>query len=554
MPNITRGGRMTGLMSYLVGTGRSNEHREPHLVAGDSAIMAWHDDSELDNEAALQIGWELDHPRRAFGAKVTTAIKDDAGHVVGQKDAHVWHCSLTLRSDEPAARPESGNDKPGLSDEQWAAISEQFVADMGFADPASDEPPCRWVALRHGPSKGGNDHVHIVVGLVHEDGTKANVWNDRKRAQKIAGELERKHGLQVLASRDAGHTARGEKPAERAVADRRGAPEVASAKLARTVRACAAAASDEAEFVRRVRAAKVRIRPRYASGRGDVVSGYSVALPTAQDQATMWYGGGRLARDLTLPRLRADWPDTPEHATGALAEWGAAKRNRAPSTPGREATRPDAEMWARYTTEVTALREQLRAVPADDRALWAHVARETAGAFAAWSISVEGDTPGPLAATADILARSAQLRADQVRPRPAGLASARGAALLLASVAHGGSGPVAHAALLRQLVNTARALHDAHVAAGDAQRAAEISAVVTGQLQAVAARLPSPDPDRATLAVEDAQAVEAARLAAAGQLPPRAPGSPVPAALDPPPSRPGQRPGIERPDQSKIER
>lgn len=39
MPNITRGARMSGLMSYLAGPGRSNEHSEPHLVAGDAAIM-----------------------------------------------------------------------------------------------------------------------------------------------------------------------------------------------------------------------------------------------------------------------------------------------------------------------------------------------------------------------------------------------------------------------------------------------------------------------------------------------------------------------------------
>jgi len=42
---------------------------------------------------------------------------------VGVKDAHVWHCSLSLRADEPE-----------LSDEQWAHIAEEFVAGMGFAD------------------------------------------------------------------------------------------------------------------------------------------------------------------------------------------------------------------------------------------------------------------------------------------------------------------------------------------------------------------------------------------------------------------------------------
>ena len=40
MPNVVRGERMGGLMVYLTGKGRRNEHTEPHLVAGDSAMMA----------------------------------------------------------------------------------------------------------------------------------------------------------------------------------------------------------------------------------------------------------------------------------------------------------------------------------------------------------------------------------------------------------------------------------------------------------------------------------------------------------------------------------
>ena len=73
MPNITRGGRMLGLMAYLVGPGREgNEvHIEPHLVTGDAAIMAWHDDAVLGRPRRMQIGRELDHPRVAFGTEVT---------------------------------------------------------------------------------------------------------------------------------------------------------------------------------------------------------------------------------------------------------------------------------------------------------------------------------------------------------------------------------------------------------------------------------------------------------------------------------------------------
>src|SRR4051812_34186511 len=240
IPNITRGGRIGGVLVYLVGPGRENEHSEPHLVAGDSSVLAWHDDAELDRAAALEIARTLDHPRRAFGTRVTTAVKDKDGRRVGERDAHVWHCSLNLSAEEGA-----------LTDEQWARIAEEFVARMGFAGDGVAHP-CRWVAVRHGASKAGNDHVHLVVSLVHEDGRVANGWNDRPRAQATCGELERKHGLRVLESRAAGRGgARGHKPAERATATKAGSEELPRERLERVVRASAAASVDEAEFVRR---------------------------------------------------------------------------------------------------------------------------------------------------------------------------------------------------------------------------------------------------------------------------------------------------------------
>ncbi len=510
MPNITRGERMGGLLAYLAGGGRSNEHTDPHLVAGDPAVMAWHDDAVLDRQAALAIARALDHPRRAFGTEV-------AG-------GSVWHCSLSLRADEGQ-----------LTDERWAAIATDFVERMGFTD-SSGRAPCRWVAVRHGASSAGNDHVHVAVSLVREDGTKASVWNDRPRAQRIAGELEVEHGLEVLESRQAGRGDRGIKPAELERTVRRGEPEPERVTLARTVRGCAAAAGDEGEFVRRARRAGLLVRPRYAAGRDDVVAGYSVAARPRAGERLVWYGGGHLARDLTLPRLRADWPDTPQHAGEAAAEWGAAQRGRRPVAPGRESAQVDPALWERHTAEVAALREQLRAVPVDDVATWAHVAKETAGAFAAWSLQVEA-SPGPLAATADALARSSQVRAHQARGQRAGVPSAKGAALLLASVGHGGTGTVAQAALLVQLANTAKALHDAHRAGGDARRAAEIARVVRAQLAAVSAALPAHQMvGTGTGTAVNEQAAQAARVARTGQVPLRAPGSPVLADLRP---RPG---------------
>lgn len=517
MPNITRGGRMGGLMVYLAGPGRANEHSEPHLIAGDPAIMAWHDDAVLDRDSALAIARALDEPARAFGTSVLVADKDTAGEISGYKDGHVWHCSLSLRADEGQ-----------LTDEKWGAIASDLVERMGFGG-GDGKAACRWVAVRHGVSKAGNDHVHIAVSLVREDGTKASTWNDRPRAQRVAGELEAQHGLVILESRTAGRGSRGISPTEQARQQRNGAPEPERVTLARRVRAIATAAQDEGEFVRRARLEGLLIRPRYAAGRQDVVVGYSVALRSATGDKPVWFGGGHLDRDLTLPRLREQWPDTPQGAGDAAAEWNAARRGTRPIAPGREIDEPDPQMWEQYASEIGALREQLRAVPADDAGTWAQVARETSGVFAAWSVRTES-TPGPLAATSDALARFAQVRAHRVPVKPAPSASVKGVAMMLMAAADGGQSKTSQAVMLRQLANTMRALYEAHQGAGQVQAAAQIAATVRGQLAVVAARLPAVGAP-APLGPET-ETQRAARIASRGRVQP-APGSPVPTRLDP---------------------
>ena len=162
-------------------------------------------------------------------------------------------------------------------------------------------------------------------------------------------------------------------------------------RLERTVRAASTASLDEGEFVRRLRRGGVLIRPRLRRG-DDVVAGYSIAVGPATGDKPIWFGGGRLARDLTLPRLREGWPDRPETAQGAVEEWRATSKNPwqyRPAAPGREESTPDPQLWKQYTDELAQLRKQLRDVPVTDRATWAHVARETSGAFAAWSWRVE---------------------------------------------------------------------------------------------------------------------------------------------------------------------
>jgi hypothetical protein len=172
----------------------------------------------------------------------------------------------------------------------------------------------------------------------------------------------------VLESRDTGATSPGVKPAEAERAVRLGLPEPARLTIARTVRACAVAAHDEAEFVRRCRTEGLRVRARFADGRGDVVVGYAVALRPVKGERPLYSSGRGLAKDLALPRLRENWTADPVAAGEAVAEWTAAKRGQRPVRHGgRETREVSALTWERHAGEVADLREQLRAVPADDR-------------------------------------------------------------------------------------------------------------------------------------------------------------------------------------------
>lgn len=571
MPNVVRGHRMAGLMTYLVGPGRHNEHTEPHLVAGDGALMAWYDDNELGRDSALAIARHLDKPRAAYGVEV--------------KGGHVWHCSLSLRADEGT-----------LTDGDWGKIARDFIAAMEFDDNQGTKAPCRWVAVRHGLSTNGNDHIHIAVNLVREDGTKASVHNDFRRAQAAARALETKYGLEELESVRAERATRGYDPAEReaqARARARAKYERARTKmdagtppwerldgmerqariaaelrtdqprylLSLKVRGCATASRSEAEFVRRLRREGLLVRPRYAEGRTDVITGYSVAERPEAGERPIWYGGGQLGRDLSLPRLRDGWEDTPTGAMDAAAEWNAAKRGRRVVAPGREATEPTARQWVQQQERLSKLVDRLSEVPVEDRDTWATVARQTAGALAAWSNATE-ETPGDLAAAAEALSRSAQTYRRTVRPEKARTIAISGAAMLLASAARGGQGTVAQAVMLRQLIRLSERVADAAVAARDARQARLISEDVRARLDRVGAALPKPPSERtqpegrtATATIErpveppklDPAAERARRLMDAGQAKPAtAATSPVPNTIEPARRRHTARPGAAR--------
>lgn len=485
IPNVTRGSRMQGLVSYLVSVDAdktANVHVDPHLVAGSAAAMAWFDDGILDQNDADKIAVFLDEPRRKYGVDIMyrdqrkDAPKGPDGKAQLLK-GDVWHCSLSLSAGERH-----------VTDQEWGDIANDFIDQMGFSE-TSGKAPCRWIAIDHGTSVKGNHHIHLAVSLVREDGTKASVHDDRKNAQKYCRGLEKKYGLEELSSV---HASRGYSRGEKEIAVREGR-EMNRTVLERKVRAASTAAPTEAEFVRQGRDMGLLMRPRYAKDTTDVVIGYSVAQRPAQGERPVWFGGGKLARDLGLGQMRTKWPDTAQGSLDAVAEWNAAARNKRQAKPHQSSVKsqyPPEHQWLVHTADAREIATHLSTLPVDDHASWAKVARETSGVFAAWSLQLEPNG-GPLAETAAALAQTAQLRDFRQHSKPVPLPSLSGSTMLLLA-AGSNSKTAAQSALLVQLMRTSRAIYDMHQDSQRLRNARNLKNVLVNDLGPFIAAMPEP--------------------------------------------------------------
>ena len=435
---ITRGDEMGGLVRYLLGPGRANEHTGMRVVAAGTGIDVAVGET-LSDEQRRHLVDQLDGPYLMAGPP----------EVGG---GHVWHLSLTNPS---------GDRK--LSDQEWGDAVRTAMRALDFDDGQPEgRAPAPWVAIHHGASTAGNDHVHVAVSLVREDGTRASNWQDRVKASAVCRELEERYGLTVVDGRTAGSKP-GVTRGEDEKAKRVGAVAPDRVRLERLVRASASSSRDEGEFVRRLRSDGVLCRPRYAKDTQRVVVGYSVAA--GGSSKPVWFGGGKLAKDLTLPALRAGWRSIDDQGAAWRADVGAG---------GREKVVIGSEAWEDGAKRARAVTDRLAKVPIEDRAAWASAARDGAGVFAALSRRFEGDRPGALAAAADMLARSAQ-KADHRQPRRtdmAGLATvAAQAALVYRGAQAGTAGWLLVAA---ELLRLAQAVERAHLARGELAWAREL--------------------------------------------------------------------------------
>ncbi|MFL6120227.1 relaxase/mobilization nuclease domain-containing protein [Actinophytocola sp.] len=340
------GWRPAGLIAYLFGPGRHEEHRNPRVVASWDGAPGFHQPPKLP---AVRLGEEViepgefdfdlrplnatmeEWPRRA---KLPVSSPPPGPPVLGdpaaQREAeywsewlrasgkrrppreapewvrwhrydpkaerivlrpgYVWHCPVRLHADDPT-----------LTDAQWEMIAQRLMTAVGI-----QQEGARWIAVRH-----ADDHIHLVATLVSETtGRRVYPRNDFAKLRETCQQLEKELGL--TPTPDIDWTA-SRQPTRREVgkAERTGRREPARVELRRVVSQAAAASRDGGEFLRLLQLEGLVVRVQRTSA-GEV-RGYAVGLPTdvnAEGRPVL-YSGSKLARDLTWPKLFERWASTP---------------------------------------------------------------------------------------------------------------------------------------------------------------------------------------------------------------------------------------------------
>ena len=138
--------------------------------------------------------------------------------------------------------------------------------------------------------------------------------------------------------------------------------------LRREVCTAAAGANTEEEFFACLAQAGVLVRRRHSTVNPLEVTGYAVGLPhhTARDGRIIWYGGGKLAADLTLPKLRARWDSPPGGdrlaAASALPAPAARAVLRATVATEAEQAGSEAEFFTRLRAAGVLVRERFSTI------------------------------------------------------------------------------------------------------------------------------------------------------------------------------------------------
>ena len=529
------GGNVNGLLAYLWGPGKRDEHEDPHLVA------SW-DGTYLGDGAALPAlePKQLESGRYAIG---------DLGRLLRQPvDADqfapakwVYHVSLRTHPDDPA-----------LSDGQWADVAREVMSSVGLST-SEDLSGCRWVAMKHGP-----DHIHLVATLSRQDGARADLHNDFYRMRAACHRVEQRYALVSTAPADgtaqvasspretseairgdalAPATARGSRgPDGRPVVDRRHQPASSTASassmsgagasagvgrpatvrdiLRQRVQSAGAGSGDLTEFRDALAHAGVDVHLRMSTRDPDQVSGVSFSLVGGKrDRAgqAIKFSGSKLAPDLSWGKLAARWvTPTPSFPGAAHAAAGAAGK---PPTPPRWDVEDEA-VWAEAEQIMHAAADKIRAEGAADPDGAGDAAWAAADAARSAADLLEGKAGGPVTDAAEAMARAGRESWRRVPQRSDTGAGLRAVARMMghaARVASVSGAPLAvrsqvqTAALLAALTALSRAVadlretqhrtHQADAARLCAERLARVAPTASGHDRAGATR---PAPPEAT--------------------------------------------------------
>ncbi|MCX5314733.1 mobilization protein [Streptomyces sp. NBC_00154] len=310
VPKIRRGSRTHGLLVYLYGPGKRDEHIDAHLVGSwDGFAPDPGRDTSPNPDPKVTLA--------RLAAALDLRVKQAGAAAPAE---HVWHCSVRT---DPGDRT--------LTDAEWNTVARRLVQAVNLA-PEGDPDGCRWVAVRH-----AQDHIHILATMVRGDLRRPRMNYDFKKAQAECRRIEKEMGLRQLKPGD-GTGAKAPTSAERFKAERTGRPEAPRETLREAVRQALAGAATEEEFFTRLREAGLRVKIRKAPS-GDAI-GYNVALPgdRNRDREPIWFAGSTLAPDLSLPKIRLRLANgtanqtKPSAATSGRPDWSPPARERRSAT------------------------------------------------------------------------------------------------------------------------------------------------------------------------------------------------------------------------------
>jgi len=387
------------LLGYLFREGLAGErglsapHSDAHLIA------AWDGVDGLEPSRQADGGRDLGTIAAALNAPLLAA---GLGKGEWQQARPVYHLAISAADTDRT-----------LSDGEWADVVAEYVHRIGLA-PQGDEEAVRWVAVRH-----ADNHVHVVATLARQDGRRVWPRNDFYRAREASLAVEARYGLTRTSPADRTgdrQTSRAEqrrhaRQVELRAATGRPAPAGPDREVLRgKIRAALAGANSFEEFSDRLSLDGVLVRPRMSTLDPEEVTGYAVALrPRGTDAADgadpVWFGGGKLAPDLTLPQLKARWCREPAEARQEASTTRARTAGLELDPSERQA------LWDAAGQAIGRADEQLRAAATGDlaaRAMAEAAAVAASEVLAAIGRLTERSGAGPIHRAAEVYDRAAR--------------------------------------------------------------------------------------------------------------------------------------------------